>query len=109
MNKVDVHTQAAATGAPYRLGVSVAHGAVLPDEFDGLVVREFGATLQRPVVPHVDVDGLSATMSFNMTPFQCYLPWACVHAIASTQWQVSWALGESAEKPEASKPGLRLV
>ena len=109
MNKVSVFEQADASGAPYRLVVSVAHGAVLPEKLTGFVMLDFGRTLPTPTTANIVGDGLTAKLLFgDVGEFHCHLPWKALHVIATQHWSVSWVLDEP-EAPEAPKPGLRLV
>lgn len=109
MNKQEIFNGALRTGDPFRIVVSVPHGAELPDHLSGPVVLDIGEHLPIPTFPTVDEDGIYVELSFDRVPFECFVPWRALSAVATHDWTVSWPLGSETETAPARAAHLRVV
>jgi hypothetical protein len=107
MDKADVFDQAWESTSAFKIGVSVEHGAILPEHLLGLIVLDVGQDIPIPTDVVLDDDGIRVELRFSSTPFECFIPWHALHAIATDDWAASWTLRE--EQPVKKAAGLKLV
>lgn len=121
MERRDIFWGAWETLKQFDVFVSVPHGAVLPDEWEGTVKLNFGAKLPTPIKDlKFDETGLYATMLFKGEDFECFIPPEAIAGICTSDYMVSWPIVAKSNKPEpeakadtvearAKKAGLRLL
>lgn len=85
---------------------------VVDEDGPSLVPFQIGHDLAIPIPGFkIDDEGITGTLSFNRTPFDCFFPWDAVAAVAVPAEQVLVSFG-TAQAPLAKKArpaGLRLV
>jgi hypothetical protein len=76
-----------------------------------------GHRLPKPISDlHVDDEGITATLSFNLAPHLCFMPWDAVVGYADAYGRPIVAFNPEPEvivalrpTPKSKRPGLRLV
>lgn len=96
-------------------------GVIVPDHLRGRpqLVLQFGLGLAVPIRDlHVDDEGISGTLSFNRSPFACFVPWSAAYLLVNDdEMGVVWRddlpdeLREEVEQAEkkSARPALRAI
>ena len=86
-------------------------GVVVPPQFkrESRLVLEFGLNMAVPIRDlEVTEEGIAGTLSFNRSPFWCFLPWKSVFAMVTPDHQGAiWAEDIPDEQLDAYLPGAR--
>lgn len=78
------------------------------------IMLQFGLDFPTPIRNLVcDDEGISATLSFDQTPFHCVIPWESVYAMRCGEQVVAWPDNFPPELREATtatkRPQLRVI